>query len=53
MRATELVEQLESRINEFGDGEVVLPDMLENWFYPIGQIELDLSTNRYKLLPEE
>lgn len=53
MLATKLIEELESRVNEFGDGEIVLPDPLENWYYPLGSIELDISSMKYKLHPED
>lgn len=52
MLATRLIEQLEARVNEFGDGEVVLPDPLEDWWYEVADIESDLGNRRYKLIPD-
>lgn len=52
MKETELIEKLERSVNEFGDKDVVLPDPLENWWYPVTDIELDLSNDRTKLVPE-
>lgn len=51
VRATELIEKLESVVNEFGDKDVVQPDPLEDWWYPVEDVELDLSNDRIKLCP--
>ena len=47
--ATELIEKLEQKVNEFGDGKVVLPDPLENWWYEVDDVEHDIPNQRFKL----
>lgn len=53
MQATELIEELARRVSEFGDGDVVLPDALEAWWYPVCRIDFDVSQQRYQLVPNE
>lgn len=52
MLATELLEKLEQKVNEFGDGEVVMPEALENWWYKVDDVEFDFANQRHKLIPE-
>lgn len=39
MKATEAIEELERHVAEFGDGEIQIPDPLENWWYRVDRIE--------------
>lgn len=52
MKATELIEELERQVAEFGDGEVQLPDPLENWWYPVDRVERELSSNAYRVVSD-
>lgn len=53
MKATELIDELSRRVNEFGDGEVCLPDPLESWWYPVDSVHVDLAQQRYQLAPAD
>lgn len=50
--ATELLEQLEQKVHEFGDGEMVLPDVFQDWWYKVDSVDFDFANQRYKLTPE-
>lgn len=52
MRATELIEELERHVNEFGDGEVQIPDPLENWWYRVDRVEREIVDNAYRLVSD-
>lgn len=52
MKATEVIEELERQVNEFGDGEVQLPDPLENWWYPVTRIEREPGDNVYRVVAD-
>jgi hypothetical protein len=48
VKATEAIEELERSVAEFGDGEVQIPDPLENWWYRVDRIEREPGTNAYR-----
>lgn len=51
MKATELIEELERQVHEFGDGEVKTPDQLEaTWKNPVDRVERDPESNSYLLV---
>lgn len=52
MKATELIEELERLVNEFGDGECQIPDALENWWYPVDRVEREPGDNRYRFVSD-
>lgn len=52
MKATEIRDELDVLINEFGDGEVQIPDPIENWWYPVDRIEREPGSNAYRLVSD-
>jgi hypothetical protein len=50
MKATEVIEELERQVNEFGDGEAQIPDPLEKWWYGITRIEREPGSNAYRFV---
>lgn len=52
MKATEIIEELASQINEFGDGEGQIPDPLENWWYSVTRIEREPGSNNYRFVSD-
>lgn len=52
MKATEIIEELERKVNEFGDGEGQIPDLVENWWYAIDRIEREPGSNAYRFITD-
>lgn len=52
MKATEIIEELERQVNEFGDGDCQVPDALENWWYRIDRIEREPGSNNYRFVSD-
>ena len=53
MRATELRNQLNQLIQEFGDGDLVIPDQLEpTWDRAVGTVQYDRQREVYRLSAE-
>jgi hypothetical protein len=52
VRATEVIEQLERDVAEFGDGDVQVPDPLESWWYSVDRIEREPGTNAYRFVSD-
>jgi hypothetical protein len=52
VKATEIIEELERKVTEFGDGEVQLPDSMEAWWYPVDRVEFERSTQAYRLVSD-
>ena len=52
MKATEISEELERLINEFGDGEARIPDPIDAWFYSVDRVEFDHSTQTYHFISD-
>ena len=53
MKATEIIEELERQVYEFGDGEGQIPDPLEpGWHYTIDRIEREPGSNAYRFVPD-
>lgn len=52
MKATEIIEELERQVNEFGDGEGQIPDPLENWWYSVTRIEREPGANNYRFVSD-
>lgn len=52
LKATEMIEELERHVAEFGDGEVQLPDPMENWWYNVDRIERETGSNAYRLVSD-
>jgi hypothetical protein len=52
VKATEIIEELERQVAEFGDGECQLPDPLENWWYPVDRVEREPGENVYRLIAD-
>jgi hypothetical protein len=52
VKATEIIEELERHVYEFGDGEVQIPDPIERWFYAVDRVERDSSTQTYHLVSD-
>jgi hypothetical protein len=38
VKATQIIEELERLVTEFGDLEGQIPDPVENWWYPVDRI---------------
>lgn len=52
MKATEIIEELERQVNEFGDGDGQVPDPLENWWYNVDRIERAPESNAYRFVSD-
>jgi hypothetical protein len=52
LKATEIRDELDALINEFGDGDGQIPDPLENWWYGITRIEREPGTNAYRFVSD-
>lgn len=52
MLITEIIEELERQVHEFGDGEGQIPDPIENWWYRIDRIEREPGTNAYRFVSD-
>lgn len=52
MKATEIIEELERQVAEFGDGDGQIPDPLENWWYPITRIEREPGENTFRFVTD-
>ena len=52
MKATEAIEELERLVNEFGDGEVTLPDPVERWWYSVDRIERDPERDGFRFVSD-
>jgi len=52
VKATEIVEELERKIAEFGDGDGQIPDPFENWWYVIDRIEREPGSNAYRFVSD-
>ena len=52
MKATEIIEELERSVHEFGDGEVQFPDPVERWWYPVDRIEREPGSNAFRLVSD-
>ncbi len=52
MKATELIEELEHLVLEFGDGECQVPDPIERWCYPVNRVEREMGENAYRLISD-
>lgn len=52
MKATEIIEEIERLVYEFGDGEVQIPDPIERWFYGVDRVERDPGTQTYRLVSD-
>jgi hypothetical protein len=53
MMATEIVEELERLINEFGDGHGQIPDQLEHaWCNNVDRVEFDHVTQTYRFISD-
>lgn len=54
MKATEIIEDLERLVNEFGDGEGQIPDPLEpGWTNSITRIEREPGSNAYRFISDQ
>lgn len=53
MKATDLVEELERKIAEFGDGECQIPDPLEGWWYRVDRVEREPGSNNYRFVTDQ
>lgn len=52
MKATELIEDLERLVSEFGDGEVCIPDVIERWRYPVHRVEFESEDQSFRLVSD-
>lgn len=53
MKATEVIEELERQVNEFGDGECQLYDQLEpGWVYVVDRVEREPGSNSYRFVTD-
>ncbi len=52
MKATEVIEELERHVAEFGDGECQVPDLMENWWYAVDRIEREPGANTYRFVTD-
>lgn len=52
MKATEIRDELDQLINEFGDGEGQIPDPFEQWWYNIDRIEREPGSNVYRFVSD-
>ncbi len=52
MKATEIIEELERLVAEFGDGDGQIPDPLENWWYRIERVEREPGANVYRFVSD-
>lgn len=53
MKATEILEELERKIHEFGDGEGKLPDPLEaRFWYDVDRVEFDRESQTYRFVSD-
>jgi hypothetical protein len=52
VKATEGIEALERLVNEFGDGELQIPDPLEAWWYDVDRIEREPGSNAYRFISD-
>jgi hypothetical protein len=52
VKATEVIEELERHVYEFGDGEVQIPDPLENYWYKVDRIEREPGENAYRFVSD-
>ncbi len=52
MKATEILEELERKVNEFGDGEGKIPDPIEAWWYDVDRVEFDTGTQTYRFVSD-
>lgn len=52
MKATEIAEELLDMIREFGDGEVQIPDPVENWWYKVDRVEREPGSNAYRFVSD-
>jgi hypothetical protein len=52
VKATEISEELDRLIAEFGDGEGQLQDPLECWWYSVDRIEREPGSNAYRFVSD-
>jgi hypothetical protein len=52
VKATEIVEELERLIYEFGDGDSQIPDPIEAWWYDVTRIERDPASNKFRFVAD-
>lgn len=52
VKATEVIEELERHVAEFGDGECQVPDLMENWWYAVDRIEREPGANTYRFVTD-
>lgn len=52
MKATEVIEELERLVAEFGDGEVCIPDLIERWKYPVHRVEYESEDLTFRLVSD-
>jgi hypothetical protein len=53
VKATEIIEELERGVHEFGDGEVHIPDPIEQWWYAVSRVEFDHSTQTFRVISDQ
>lgn len=53
VKATEVIEDLERLVAEYGDGDADIPDPLEaKWHYPLDRIEFDREEQKYHFVSD-
>jgi len=52
LKATEIRDELDALVNEFGDGEGQIPDPIENWWYGVDRVEREPGTNTYRFVSD-
>lgn len=52
MRATEIIEELERKVNEFGDGETEIPDPIQSWWYKVDRIEYEPAERCFRFVSD-
>lgn len=50
MKATEVIEELQRQVAEFGDGPLMVQDEMEpDWRYPVTDLEFDQANQAYTI----
>jgi hypothetical protein len=52
VKATELIEDLERQVAEFGDGDVRIPDLVERWTYSVTRVEFESADQTFRVVSD-
>jgi hypothetical protein len=50
--ATEIIEELERKVHEFGDGEGQIPDPIQAWWYNVDRIEYEPGERVFRFVSD-